>query len=122
MRRAPVFPVALAVVLPLVLGACGSSGAKGTSAAVTPTPAGARIVTIKGYVYKPGKLTLKAGTSLDVINKDSEPHTLTADDKSFDTGVFQKSDNPKTITLTKAGTFTYTCTVHPFMKGTITVS
>ena len=120
MRRAPVFPVALAVVLPLVLGACGSSGAKGTSAAVTPTPAGARIVTIKGYVYKPGKLTLKAGTSLDVINKDSEPHTLTADDKSFDTGNLDKGRS-KTITLTAAGAFPYYCTLHPYMKGTITV-
>src|SRR5438132_2224866 len=102
-RRAPVFPVALAVVLPLVLGACGSSGAKTSSAALTPTPAGARIVTIKGFAYKPSKLTLAAGTTIEVTNKDSEPHTLTADDKSFDTGNLDKGRS-KRITLTTAGT------------------
>jgi plastocyanin len=106
--------------LTLVLGACSSSGAK-TSSAVPGAGSSAGVVTIKGYAYKPGKLTIAAGTTLEVTNKDSEPHTLTADDKSFDTGNLNK-DRSKAITLPSAGTFHYYCTLHPYMKGTITVS
>jgi plastocyanin len=120
LRRAPVLPVALVAALTLVLGACGSSGTKKASSAAAPTAAGARLVTIKGYAYKPGKLTLKTGTTLEVTNKDSEPHTLTADDKSFDTGNLDKGSS-KAVTLGTAGTFHYYCTLHPYMKGTITV-
>jgi plastocyanin len=118
--RSPILPIVLAAGLTLALGACGSSGTKKAASATAPAAGGARPVTIKGYAYKPGKLTIKAGTTLDVTNKDSEPHTLTADDKSFDTGNLSKNRS-KPITLTKTGTFPYYCTLHPYMKGTITV-
>jgi plastocyanin len=121
LRRSTVLPAALMALVGLTLGACGSSGTK-TSSAVpgAGTPAGGHLVTIKGYAYEPAKLTIKAGTAVDVANKDSEPHTLTADDKSFDTGNIEKGKS-KALTLGAPGTYHYYCTLHPYMKGTITV-
>jgi hypothetical protein len=48
------------------------------------------------------------------------PHTTTADDGSFDSGIV----DPGTIftaTFDELGTFSYSCLVHPSMTGTVTV-
>jgi plastocyanin len=52
-------------------------------------------------------------------NNDSIGHTVTADDGSFNSPV----DPGKTFsfTFTKAGTYTYHCSIHPTMKATIVV-
>jgi plastocyanin len=53
-----------------------------------------------------------------VTNSDSTNHSMTANDGSFDTGVF--SSGSKTIQLPKAGTFMFHCRIHSFMTGTVT--
>jgi len=117
-----------ALVAALILsGACGggSSGTKSSSATTTsrPTEAGAQTVATQNFKFNPEKLTVKVGDKVTVTNLDEgTSHSFTADDNSFDTGIFQKNDGPKTITLSKSGTFPYHCQVHNFMKGTITVS
>lgn len=116
----PVALLGLFLVVALTAGACGGGSSSKKSA--SSTKAGSETITIQSFKFNPDKLSVKVGDKVTVTNLDEgTPHSLTADDKSFDTGVFQKSDNPKAITLKKAGTFTYTCTVHNFMKGTITV-
>ncbi len=77
-------------------------------------------VQIKNMSFSPATLTVKVGDSVTWTNQDSVGHSATADDNSFDTGVFNQGQS-KTITFSKAGTFTYHCSVHPTMKGTITV-
>ena len=49
------------------------------------------------------------------------PHTVTADDGSFDTGKIDPGASA-TITVDTAGTFAYHCNFHPSMKATITVT
>jgi plastocyanin len=131
----------LVLVPTMVLAACGSSDNKsssssttsasptttaagaGTSAATsTPAAAGGQTITIQGFKFNPDPFSTKTG-KVTVVNADEgAPHSLTADDNSFDTGIFMKSDSPKTITLSKSGTFKYHCQVHSFMHGTIQVS
>jgi plastocyanin len=113
--------VAIAVAsLVIAVGACGG-GSSGKKAAKT--NAGSQTISIQNFKFNPDKLTVKVGDKVSVTNLDAgAPHSLTADDKSFDTGTFNKGDSPKTIALKKAGSFPYHCTVHNFMKGTITVS
>ena len=54
-------------------------------------------------------------------NADSAPHTATAKAGSaFDTGTLNQGQSKK-VTFSKAGTFQYTCTFHPFMSGTVVV-
>jgi plastocyanin len=80
--------------------------------------------------FDPPTLSVAAGTTLVVANVGGKPHTLTADDGSFDSGVVTPgpeggrfAGTNATVTLSKAGTFTFHCEVHPqAMKGTITVT
>lgn len=78
------------------------------------------VINITGLTFSPQNLTIKIGTTVTWINQDPFPHTATADDGSFDTGVIQ-SNQRASVTFDKAGTFPYHCTPHPFMKATIEV-
>ena len=80
--------------------------------------------------FDPSELTVAAGTTRLVPNVGGRPHTLTADDGSFDTGIVNPgaeggrfSGKNASVTLDKAGTFKFHCEVHPAaMKGVVTVT
>jgi len=81
-------------------------------------------VTIMNFKFDPTPLTIPVGTTVTWTNQDTAPHTATSDPGSafvFDTGMLQKGQSGK-ITFNTAGTFTYFCTVHPNMHGTVTVT
>ncbi len=96
------------------------------SANPTNSPAGStqtsakNAVQIANYSFSPASLTVKVGDSVTWTNGDSLGHSATADDGSFDTGVLSSGQSGST-TFSKAGTYTYHCSVHPSMKGTIVV-
>jgi len=77
-------------------------------------------VEIKNFAFGPKTLTVKKGTTIIWTNQDSVGHTATSDDGSFDTGLLAKGES-ESVTFDKAGTFTYHCTPHPYMKATIIV-
>jgi glucose/arabinose dehydrogenase len=54
------------------------------------------------------------------INDDSAPHTITADDGSFDSGSIGKNSEFK-HTFHQPGSYSYHCAIHPSMTGKITV-
>lgn len=83
-------------------------------------PTATNSVDIKGMAFNPATITVKVGSTVTWTNSDSIGHTVTSDDGSFDTGVFRQGES-KTITFAKAGTFTYHCSVHPNMTGTVIV-
>ncbi len=80
----------------------------------------ANTVEIKGFAFAPATLTVKVGDTVTWANKDMVGHSATADDGSFDTGVLSQGETGS-FTFTKPGTYTYHCTPHPNMKGTIVV-
>ncbi|MFD5466547.1 cupredoxin domain-containing protein [Kitasatospora sp. NPDC127059] len=136
---------AAALLLSAVLAACSSSGtpSKGatssapgpavsspaatspamTSPAETSTAAsaGALQVTIKNFTFAPAALTAGPGQTVTVLNQDSVAHTLTAADKSFDTGTIQPGASATFTVPQQAGAHPYICTIHPFMHGILTV-
>ncbi len=77
-------------------------------------------ITIKGFSFKPGKLTVKVGQKIVVTNNDSTPHTVTADKGAFDTKDI-KGGKSATFTVKKAGSYPYHCEIHQYMKGTLVV-
>jgi plastocyanin len=80
-----------------------------------------RIVSIQNFSFKPANITIKRGTKVRWINKDSTAHTVTANKKnSFDSGRLGKGQR-YTHTFKSAGKKPYHCEIHPDMKGTITV-
>jgi plastocyanin len=68
-------------------------------------------------------LTVKTGTVVTWVNQDGVSHTITSDTGS---PVAFSSDSLSngasyTFTFTLPGTYTYHCSIHPSMKGTIIV-
>jgi plastocyanin len=80
--------------------------------------------------FDPAVLSVPAGTTLLVANVGGKPHTLTADDGAFDTGVIEPgaeggrfAGKSASVTLNTAGTFKFHCEVHPAaMRGEVTVT
>jgi nitrite reductase (NO-forming) len=72
--------------------------------------------------YSPDTITVVIGVNNTVVwtNNDSSPHTVTALDKSFDSGNMNAGDS-FTHTFTTAGVYQYGCAYHPWMKGTVIV-
>lgn len=100
----------LLAVLGAVTAACGGSDGSGS----TRGGSGA-VITIENFEFGPETLQAKVGDTITVENKDSAAHSVTATDRSFDTGNF--GAGTKTFTVTRAGRFEFTCNVHPFMKA-----
>ena len=111
----------LLAAVALLLAGCGGSGASSSSSATAASSATPKAVTIKDYTFKPAKITVPAGTTVDFSNEDSTAHTATSTESGvFESGAIQPGKSGS-VTLKKAGTFTYYCAFHPFMKGTIVV-
>ena len=67
-------------------------------------------------------VTVPAGTTIKWTNGESIPHTVTASDRSFDSGVLQL-DGTFSHTFSSAGSFQYLCSIHPEqMTATVTVT
>ena len=72
--------------------------------------------------FSPPTITVVIGVNNTVewVNNDTAPHTVTATDRSFDSGNLNPGET-WTFTFTTPGTYTYVCTYHPWMKGTVVV-
>jgi len=75
-------------------------------------------IAIKDFIFQPEPLQVKAGVTVTVANGDNTRHTVTADDKSFDTGDID-GGGKATITVDKPGKYTYHCDIHNYMTGVI---
>ena len=70
--------------------------------------------------YLQSRLQVTVGTTVEWKNNDPLPHTVTAVDKSFNSGLIQPGKT-YSRTFTKPGTYSFFCTPHPFMQGVIVV-
>jgi plastocyanin len=77
-------------------------------------------MSIRNSAYERPTLVISRGTTLVWENQDQLDHTVTSDDGRFDSGMIQPNRN-FSRRFDEAGTFTYHCTPHPFMKGTVVV-
>jgi plastocyanin len=82
--------------------------------------AGGTSVAIRGFAFDPPATSVAVGSEITWTNADPAPHTVTADDGSFDSGPM---DPGRTFSATfdQPGTIPYHCTIHPTMTGAVTV-
>jgi plastocyanin len=94
----------------------------GTDSSNAPLSVGtkAESVAIRDFAFAPGNLQIPVGATVTWTNYDDVPHTATAKDGSWDTGILNKGDT-ETITFDKAGEYQYYCKVHPNMVARLTV-
>jgi plastocyanin len=78
-------------------------------------------IEIKDFAFNPQTLTVKSGEKITWVNRDDEPHTVVSVEKQFKKSTALDTDQEFTITAGEPGTYTYFCSVHPKMTGTIVV-
>jgi plastocyanin len=78
-------------------------------------------VVISDFQFAPADMSVAVGTTVTWSNQGPSGHTVTADDGSFDSGTITAGSSFAN-TFDTAGTFTYHCSIHPQMTGTITVA
>jgi len=121
MRKVPT--VVLALVVPLIAVVAVLITLNATSDGTTSASGGAKAdggtaVSIKNFQFSPNPIAVKAGSTLTVTNDDGTQHTLTADDKSFDTGDLDGGAKA-TVKIGAPGKYAYHCDIHNYMTGTI---
>ena len=95
-------------------------GAQATGEQVSITP-GAYDQANAATAYSPNEIRIEVGQSLTWTNDDEVAHTVTADEGAFDSG-FLDPGASFTFTFDEAGTYTYFCKPHPWMKGAVVVA
>jgi plastocyanin len=77
-------------------------------------------VTMGDLFFSPSSVTVAVGDTVTWRNTGEAPHNATADDGSFRTPDLNQGQSAS-HTFDSAGTFSYICTIHPNMKGTVRV-
>jgi plastocyanin len=106
----------------------------GASATQTPTsaptaPNQVSILSQAAPYFGPNSLTVRAGETVTFTNTDFVLHTATSissandptPDGVFDTGLLANGES-KQVKFDAAGTYEYFCSIHPQMRGTVTVT
>ena len=122
MRR-PLITAALTLCALLVSGAgcTDESGGDVTPDSTAPPTVGEGQVLVKSIAFNPTEVRTTVGKPVTWTFDDGGlGHTVTADDKSFDSGRMASGTYPKIFNT--PGTIPYHCEVHARMKGTIVVT
>ena len=129
-------PFLLALAVAIGVAGCGGGSSKSSSsnpAPVTQAPAGTKStaatssggsvsINMQNIAFSPGSAKAKVGQKVVWTNKDTVEHNVTAQSGgSFHSNNFGQGGTYE-FTPTKPGTIKYTCTLHPGMDGTLTVS
>jgi plastocyanin len=79
-------------------------------------------VNIKSQSFQPSTLSVPAGTTVTWHNQDNMQHTVTSDAQGpLDSGAIA-TGKKFTYTFQAPGSYSYHCSIHPGMKGTIVVT
>jgi plastocyanin len=77
-------------------------------------------VKIDNFSFGPQSLTVPVGATVTWTNRDDIPHTAVSTEGVFKSKVMD-TDEKFSYTFTKAGTYSYYCTIHPKMTGEVVV-
>ena len=88
-------------------------------------PPAAVVVHIDKMKYDAPEVTVKAGDTVVWVNQEAMPHNVAfkkgvVGEDAFK-GAMLKKGEAYAITFDAAGTYDYTCTPHPFMRGKVIV-
>lgn len=128
--------VALAVVLAACAGTADSDATTTEADALTTTAAGVTTtaapvttttqaddggpsITIENFDFS-GADTVDVGTTVTATNQDGVAHTWTSDDGVWNSGSLSNGESFE-FTFDEPGEYSYFCSIHPRMTGTITV-
>ena len=117
---AAVLTAGLLAFTPALTRAQAPSASASPASSAAPAAAKAAAVNTKDFAFAPATITVAVGDKVTFKNSDSVAHTVTADDKSFDSGNLDQGAGWSHV-FAKAGTYKYTCAYHSYMHGTVVV-
>jgi plastocyanin len=101
----------------------GMSMPMGRSAAAPPVvELGRRVVYvhIQRFAFHPARVVVSPGTRVVWDNLDSDPHTVHGQTGHFSSEAMDTHGHYSFV-FRRTGSFSYICTIHPFMHGAVTV-
>jgi plastocyanin len=98
-------------------GQPGTQPGSGPGAGAAPAGGEASVVTVQNHAYNPATLTVKAGTTVRWMNRDTDAHT--ASGNGFDVQLPPGGEG--SYTFSTPGTFDVNCRYHPNMHGQVVV-
>ena len=87
----------------------------------SPNPSVVLDVKIKDYVFDPAIITINKGDSILWTNKDNANHQLISDSGNEIQSITIATEGTYTRKFALAGNYSYHCSIHPSMKGTVIV-
>jgi plastocyanin len=113
------------IAIGLAAGCSSNSSSSSSPTNPTPTPAADVTIVIQGnrgnQSFSPEPAMMRVGQSVAWRNADSITHNATQDASRFATPNLGAGTTSAPIAMNTAGTFTYHCTIHPGMIGTLVV-
>lgn len=100
--------------------AAGALAVAGLALPPPPASAATHEVDILDSVFGTAVLVVQVGDTVVWNNVDDRPHTVTSDDRAFDSGNLDEGAS-FSHTFTESGTYTYLCEYHPDMRATVVV-
>lgn len=91
------------------------------TAAIAAPKKSTHAVSIDNMAFSPASVQVTVGDTVEWTNNDERDHNVTSKDGSFKSGNLSNGASYR-YTFNKAGKFSYGCSLHPRMKGTVTVS
>lgn len=111
------FPATLTAAANVAAVLCSNVWFAGTANADART----HVVEIRKLEFKPAVLEIDPGDTIVWINHDLVPHTVTADDKSWDSPTLETGD--EWLMVVRGGMLeTYFCRFHPSMKAQLRIA
>ena len=110
--------LAMFVILALLSSTHGKDSQARDSAPVRATKTE---VTIDNFSFSPNTLTLSVGATVTWINHDNVPHVVSSAGNQFKKSTVLKTGQTFSHTFMATGTYSYFCSIHPRMTGTIIV-
>jgi plastocyanin len=120
----------LIAALTLLVVGCDAGGGGSTA---TTAPGGGPTTVVNGQIggneiqvvmsnraFDPATITVNVGDTVTWLNQDAPQHDVVVDNGEFTSEPFDQGQT-FSFTFTKAGTYTYHCSIHPGMTGTVTV-
>ena len=77
-------------------------------------------VRVDNFTFAPDTVTVPVNSTVTWVNKDDIPHVVASNDGVFKSKALD-TDQKFSYTFTKAGTYTYYCSIHPKMVGKVIV-
>jgi plastocyanin len=124
MRKAIVMMALALAVASVACSKSSSSSTGGTSGTASCTSANATALsgdlTVKDFAFHPNCFSVSARSTISVTNQDTTTHTFTVDGSDVNVSLDPSTTHDATAPAT--GTYSFHCSIHPIMTGTLVVT